>query len=162
MKAEAVDYLGSRSGELDLMIYDATINAPFEGEGNIKLVPAEALLAIIEVKSRLDSTEWSKITRKVARYLEMRPYKGPFAVRRGGQRAEADDLPRCFYSVVSFSSRLAKSPQWPRREFDLMTRAFGSSECLGLDRVLILDRGIINPQDGSYRADDDFGSNLFA
>ena len=160
VKGEAVDYLGTQSLELDLMVYDASLNAPFQGAGNIQLLPAEALLCIIEVKSTLDG-EWPRIARNVARYLEMRPYRSNFAVRRGSQSAVADDLPRCFYSVVAFSSRLVNRPGWARRELDLMTKAFGSPECPGLNRVLILDRGVINPLDQTYRGSDDMGSNLF-
>lgn len=157
---QAVDYFGTVSRQLDVMVYDATLNAPFEGE-NIKLLPAEALLAIVEVKSTLSSKEWPRIAQSVARYLELQPYRKPFATRRGGQRATPDELPRCFYSVVAFSSDLAKSSGWPEREFDRMTAAFESEACLGLDRVLILDRGVINPQECRYRASESFGSNLF-
>jgi Domain of unknown function (DUF6602) len=157
---QAIDYFGTVSRQLDIMVYDATLNAPFEGE-RIKLLPAEALLAIVEVKSTLSSAEWPKIAQSVAQYLELRPYRRQFAVRRGGQKAVADDLPRCFYSVVAFSSDLAKSSGWQQREFARMTTAFESEECLGLDRVLILDRGVINPSEGRHRSSDDFGSNLF-
>jgi hypothetical protein len=143
------------------MVYDASLNAQFEGEEQVRLLPAEALLTIVEVKSTLDSKEWSKIAKSVAKYLELKPYRKSFGVRRGGQKATPDELPRCFYSVVAFSSRLVRSSGWARREFDLMTRAFGSVECLGLDRVLILDRGVINPLERRFRESDDFGSNLF-
>ena len=161
VNGQAVDYLGTQTPELDIMVYDASLNAPFEGEDSASLLPAEALLAIIEVKSSLDSGEWVKIAKQVSRYLELKPYRGEFGIRRGGQSATPDNLPRCFYSVVAFSSSLKKIPGWARREVQSMTRAFGSDECLGLDRVLILDRGVINPLERRFRGSDDFGSNLF-
>lgn len=161
VRGEAVDFVGTQSLELDLMVYDASLNAPFTGEENIQLIPAEALLCIVEVKSALDGKEWQRIARNVARYLEMRPYRSSFAVRRGSQNAVPDDLPRCFYSVVAFSSRLANRPGWAHRELDLMTKAFGSPDCLGLDRVLILDRGVINPLEQTYRDSNDMGASLF-
>jgi hypothetical protein len=161
VSGQAVDYLGTESGELDVMIYDSNLNAPFEGEGQVKLLPAEALLAIVEVKSRLDSKEWSKISKSVSKYVALKPYGESFAVRRSGRKATPDTLPRCFYSVVAFTSSLANSPGWARRELRLMAEAFGSSECLGLDRALILDRGVINPAGRRFRPNDDFGSNLF-
>src|SRR6266571_739523 len=157
---QAVDYFGTVSRQLDIMVYDATLNAPFQGE-RIKLLPAEALLAIVEVKSKLSSQEWRRIAQSAAKYLELRPYRRQFATRRGGQSSVPDELPRCFYSVVAFSSDLSASPEWPQRESARMTEAFGSEECLGLDRVLILDRGVINPGECRYRASNDFGTNLF-
>jgi hypothetical protein len=157
---QAIDCFGTVSRQLDIMIYDSTLNAPFQGE-RIELLPAEALLAIVEVKSKLSSDEWSKIAQSVDQYLKLRPYRRQFGVRRGGQGGIPDTLPRCFCSVVAFTSDLTTSAEWPQREFNRMTSAFGSDECLGLDRVLILDRGVVNASEGRYWASDDFGGNLF-
>lgn len=158
---QAVDYRGTTTPQLDVMVYDGSLNAPFEGEGNDKLLPAEALLAIVEVKSSLDTKEWKKIARSVARYLELKPYRSQFAVGRGGQSAAPDTLPRCFYSVVAFSSSLANASGWARREYGRISDAFGSAGCSGLDRVLILDRGVINPAERCFRPSGDLGTNLF-
>jgi hypothetical protein len=162
VRGQAVDYLGTISRELDIMVYDATLNAPFHGEGT-QLLPAEALLAIIEVKSRLDSKEWIKIASSVKRYLELRPYRGEFESRRDREKnpGASGKLPRCFYSVVAFSTDLANSADWPQREFRRMTNAFDSHECLGLDRVLVLDRGVINPGGSVCRRAGSLGENLF-
>src|SRR6266568_6164428 len=159
---QAIDYRGSVSSQLDIMVYDANLNAPLHGEGQAKLLPAEALLAIVEVKTVVTLQEWDKVSRSVAKYLELMPYKNSFGTRRSGQKAVSDNLPRCFYSIVAFSSDLVKSPDWPQRELARMRNAFGNENCLGLDRVLILDRGVINPAGSRSLSNDDLGNNLFA
>jgi hypothetical protein len=51
LKGEAVDYLDSRSGEIDIAIFDKIRNAPLSDDPIWLLV--ESLLAVIEVKSPL-------------------------------------------------------------------------------------------------------------
>src|SRR5436190_17363386 len=53
-KGEVIDYRDERTGQLDLIIYDSHTSAPVtKGEENL-LIPAEALYAVIEVKTTLN------------------------------------------------------------------------------------------------------------
>src|SRR5208282_1551612 len=52
-KGEARDYLDNVTGELDVFVYDRSTAAPIQTGGDSLIVPAEALYAVIEVKSVL-------------------------------------------------------------------------------------------------------------
>ena len=59
VKGEIVDLSGKSSPQLDVMIYDRSRNIPFYSGENF-ILPAEALLASIEVKSKLNQEEIRK------------------------------------------------------------------------------------------------------
>lgn len=158
---EAVDRYGNTSAQIDVMVYDATLNSPFIGESN-DLLPAEALLAIVEVKTKLTKAEWHKIADAVSKFQKLRPYQSKFAPLGAGKGGVVDPLPRCHYSVIAFSSNLAASESWADREWKRALETFGENHDPHLDRVLILDRGIINPVENSYRPSASQGENLLA
>jgi hypothetical protein len=159
---ESIDRFGNTSAQIDVMVYDASLNAPFAGESN-DLLPAEALLAIVEVKTRLTKSEWKKVGAAIEKFRKLRPYKQAFDISKAGRSGVRPKLPRCFYSVVAFSSDLSlKKDDWARRELLRASEAIGSFDCEGLDRILILDRGMINPTEGVARSSDSPGDNLMA
>src|SRR4051812_3750888 len=54
---EAVDVEGRRSGQLDIVVFDRYATAPLLRREAGDLLPAEALLAVIEVKSTLSQKD---------------------------------------------------------------------------------------------------------
>src|SRR6266480_4501784 len=58
-EGEVIDYRDTRTGQLDLIIYDSHTSSPIKkGKKNL-LIPAEALYAVIEVKTTLSAKELS-------------------------------------------------------------------------------------------------------
>jgi hypothetical protein len=57
---EVMDAAGNVSGQTDVVIYDGLNTRPLFTTNGVALLPAEALLATIEVKSKLDKSETDK------------------------------------------------------------------------------------------------------
>lgn len=94
-KGEAIDFRDKRSGQLDLIIYDKSASAPIFTGGENVLVPAEALYAVIEVKSVLSKDELEKSVEAAKTIRSLRPFREPFiGPRRDGIAAE-DGKCRC-------------------------------------------------------------------
>src|SRR5688572_30057088 len=73
VKGEVVDLFGTSSPQLDVMIYDNSRNIPFYSSDN-DILPAEALLASIEIKSRLTQEEIRKILINVNKLKSLKPF----------------------------------------------------------------------------------------
>ncbi|GGF10335.1 hypothetical protein GCM10011611_14890 [Aliidongia dinghuensis] len=146
---EAIDFRDNRTGELDLFIYDKSTAAPIQSSTDSSLVPAEALYAVIEVKSVLSQDEMNKCMLAGKRVRELRPFKGHFiASPVDGKRHE--EHYRCPYFVFAYTSNLSRD-DWAQKEFDRTKLAANSAECSLdiVDRVFVLDRGILRPQIGA-------------
>ncbi len=52
-KGEAIDFRDRRTGELDLFVYDRSTAASIQSSNESTLIPAEAIYAVVEVKSVL-------------------------------------------------------------------------------------------------------------
>ncbi|GAA4785638.1 hypothetical protein GCM10023200_19480 [Actinomycetospora chlora] len=140
---QAVDRNGTLSRQLDLMVYDSNRNPPLVAGSNA-LLPAEAVLAVIEVKSSLNSAEVERSLLNAASVQALRPYNKPFAPpRRRGD--PADDGPRCHYSVVARDSDLSNDG-WLGREWSRYVRLDASGAGAFVDTLAVLERGIIQPQ----------------
>jgi hypothetical protein len=79
-----VDFAGRQSSQLDVVIYDKAHNAPLvpAADGSSAVLPAEAALAIVEVKSTLTADEASKCLAAASRLGDLRPGKKAFRPRR--------------------------------------------------------------------------------
>lgn len=146
---EIVDVGGERSGQVDILLYDRVQTAPLltQADGRV-LIGAEAVLAVIEVKSRLTRSELRKAINGFAKIRTMRPWGQSWAryVPRGKQ---ADRGPRCFLSVFAFNTDIGVT-DWSLKE---LTRV--RDECAAmslhlehLDRVAVLTRGLLLPAEG--------------
>jgi hypothetical protein len=65
-----INQIGKRSSQIDIIIYDTRILPPFIEEQNIGVYPIEAVLAAIEVRSRVDKSTIKKYAKKVAKLYE--------------------------------------------------------------------------------------------
>src|SRR5579864_2189456 len=101
-KCEAVDYRDSRSGEIDIAIYDRLRNAILSDDP--VWVPAEALLAVIEVKSELSQDELRKAYAASLKIGALRPFKREFTLNLSHsedlEKSALDPL-RCFRTVFA-------------------------------------------------------------
>jgi uncharacterized protein DUF6602 len=143
---EAVDSRERRSGQLDVVIYDRNLTAPLLAEDSGDLLPAESLLAVIEVKSTLTKSEMEKCATAAKKMSLLRPYGSAFVASRRAGLPASDGLHRCQYSVVAFESDLAES-RWAEAEWNRLKSAASSAnvEPERIDRVLVLNRGMLVP-----------------
>src|SRR5579871_4136226 len=98
---EVVDFLDRHSLQLDVMIYDKMRNSPMV-QGPPCLLPVEALLAAIEVKSVLSHEEMVKAYRTAASIYKLRPFHRRFTPTREEGRAAAQSESRCFVAVFAY------------------------------------------------------------
>jgi hypothetical protein len=149
---EAVDSGERRSGQLDVVIYDRNLTAPLLTEDTGDLLPAESLLAVIEVKSKLTKTEIDKAAKAAKSISRLRPYGAAFVASRKGGLPADDGRHRCQYSVVAFESDLVKS-RWPDNEWKRLKSAATAAGVARdrIDRILVLDRGILVPPSATAR-----------
>ena len=161
-KGEAIDYQDNRSGQLDLIIYDKSASAPIaSGEENV-LVPAEALYAVIEVKSVLSKDELETCVTAAKRIRNLRPFKQHFiGPRRDGAAAE-DGKCRCTYSIFAYSTNLGAA-DWLEKEYK---RTIGALDAAGaardvVERIVVLGRGLINPATATGKEITDDNESIF-
>jgi hypothetical protein len=147
-KGEAIDFRDTRTGQLDFIIYDQARCAPiYTGSENL-LLPCEALYCIIEVKTTITQDELNSAYKAAGKVRALRPFKRPFiAARKDGSSAK-DDRARCLCVIFGYTSNLANDAQWAGKEYLRLEAAAKSAgvvrDCI--DRLVILDRGIINPE----------------
>ncbi len=146
-KGEAVDIEGHQSPQLDIMIFNKLRNFAFYS-GGASILPAEALLVSMEVKSALNSGEAESILLAAQRLHTLRPFRAPLAPRRRGGRS-ADDQARFFHCVFAYSSDLAEDG-WIEKEY---SRFAASATRLRISphvvsRIYVANRGLINLPEG--------------
>lgn len=157
---EAIDYRDGRTGELDIVVYDKSTAAPIQASGESLLLPAEALYAVIEVKSVLSQDELDKCMNSAKRVRALRPFKRKFIAAPLDGSTHPDHY-RCPYFVFSYKSNLGEEG-WARKEFERTKIAAGKAAC-GMDmidRILVLERGMLHPQAGVV-SEEDSSSTIF-
>jgi hypothetical protein len=158
---EAMDAGERRSGQLDLIIYDRNLTAPLLEESSGDLLPAESLLAVIEVKSKLSKHEMETCSKAAKSLSRLRPYGKEFvAPRKEGVPAD-DGRHRCQYSIVAFESDLA-STEWATKEWARLKAAANEAGVASsrIDRVLVLNRGMLVPPSATARTASDGGKGM--
>jgi hypothetical protein len=162
-KGEVLDYLDHRTGQLDLVVYDKSSSAPISAQNENLLLPCEALYIAIEVKSIVTQAELDKALKAAARLRELRPFKAHFvAPRKDGSPAD-DENHRCMYVVFGYTSDLANDSDWlPKEQTRINSAARAAGVCLDcVDRLIILDRGIINPAASAGKWDAGSDASIF-
>lgn len=161
-KGEAVDYRDQKSGQLDLIIYEKSDAAPIEkGKENL-LLPCESLYAVVEVKSILNREESGKALEAGAKIRALRPFKKQFvAARKDGAAADPDSF-RCLYVVFALATDLSED-QWIEKEFKrLKELSVEKNVSLDvIDRLVVLNRGMIGPESGVGKTQQDDESTIF-
>jgi hypothetical protein len=153
-KAEIVDYLDNRSQETDIVIIDKIRNAVLSDAP--LWLPAESLLAYIEVKSILTRDELWNSYAAAKKLSTLRPFKRSFSLATNTPLASAEKpVPspgnasaplRCFRTVFAYDTNLSKT-DWLRNEWARVVGVTNELQCTPalIDRILVLDRGMINP-----------------
>jgi hypothetical protein len=154
-KAEIVDYLDQRSSEIDIAIVDKIRNAMLSDEP--LWIPAESLLAYIEVKSVLTEDELRNSYVAATRMNSLRPFKRRFTLAGGNSDAAPTKAPysadsasphplRCFRTVFAYETNLTDTA-WLTKEWERIRKVTSAIPCSPnlIDRILVLNRGMINP-----------------
>lgn len=161
-KGEAIDFLDRRTGQLDILIYDADMAAPISSQSENVLIPAESLLAVIEVKSILTQNDLNACYEASRKVRAIRPFKQSFvAAREDGRPAEEGNF-RCMYIVFSYGTNLSPD-DWLNKEFKRLQ--LGAASVKGklnlVDVVYVLNRGMIRPAKNAGKANDEDELNMF-
>lgn len=161
-KGEAIDCRDCRTGQLDIIIYDADLAAPISSLAENILVPAESVLCVIEVKTRLTKAELVKCYESSKKISALRPFKRRFiAPREDGLAADDNDL-RCLYILFAYTTDLGKA-DWVGKEYRRVSAA-AAEVGVGVDAidvVSVLDRGMIRPRNKIGKTDHDNEENSF-
>lgn len=146
---EVMDASGAMSGQTDLFIYDgANTRPPFESGSN-SLLPAEALLATVEIKSTLTKAETANALAGLAKLRALRPWDAPWEVARRGGRAAEQGVPRIFTTLFAYRTDFG-AESWAAKETARVRDGCADApvEVQFLDRVVVLDRGLLIPAKG--------------
>jgi hypothetical protein len=162
-KGEAIDYQDTRTGQLDFVIYDRSRCAPIHiGKENL-LLPCEALYCVIEVKTRVTQDELDTAYKAAGRVRALKPFKKPFVAARLDGASADDKRDRCLFMIFGYTSNLGNDSDWAAKEYrrlkDAAKSAGVSEDCV--DRVFILDRGVINPQRQAGRWEEGDADSVF-
>jgi len=142
VKGEVIDVHNNTSSQLDCIIYDKNKNVKIIARGNC-LLPAEAVLSVIEVKAKLTKAEIKKSLIAAKKLSLLKPYNMDISpIRKGGQSA-VDKKGRCPYSIFAYSSNL--KGDWMKKEYQ---RLITVAEELGIDhkliyRIYVINKGLI-------------------
>jgi hypothetical protein len=155
---EAVDLLNETGPQLDVLIFDQSRNFSFSGgDQNIQILPAEALLASIEVKSKLDASEVANSCSAARRLRNLKPYKKQLAGRDVGSNATTGQA-RYLHCVFAYDTDLSES-NWLEHE----SRRFhsqGTKDSHLIDSVYVLRRGLLNFSSNRGRLEDSKGGAI--
>ncbi|GEM_PF-1033810 len=146
---EMIDRADRRTGQLDLIIYDRTIAQPVLAGDAADLMPCEAVYAVIEVKSVLTKAEALSCAQAASKIRGLTPQGGRFVDPRTEGKGVKSGEYRCMYMVFAYGSDLGEA-EWIHKEFARLksaTQETGSSMNF-IDRVVVLDRGMISPGQG--------------
>jgi len=120
-KGQARDYKDNVTGELDLLIYDQLMAAPIQSDAETLIVPAEALYAVIEVKSILTKDEIETCFTRAEKVRSLKPFKKPIIAAPTNGQAE-DDRQRCPYFLFAYKSNLG-ADNWASKEYQRLVNS---------------------------------------
>jgi hypothetical protein len=139
---EVVDYKDSRSGEIDILIHDQHRNAIFSADP--LWVPAESLLAYIEVKTCLTKRELEKAFIGAKKISALKPFKKAFNLNIESESKKKETV-RCFRTIFAYDTDLTEE-NWLLKEWDRIKQVSKETKSTleNIDRVLVLNRGMLN------------------
>lgn len=144
---EVVDLENRSSPQLDVLIYDQTRNFPFVSD-QAAVLPAEALLASIEVKSTLTAGEATKAVKAARALRQLKPFKKPLAGPDIKNASKAKRSARYYHCLFAYDTDLVEK-NWPHNEYRRIISKYNKGEhCI--DIVYVLGRGVINMTEGKF------------
>lgn len=160
---EVIDRRDRRTGQLDLIVYDQTVTrAIYAGYSN-ELYPCEAVYAVVEVKSVFTKSEAESCLKAAKKVRALRPYGEKFVNAREKGEPIDKGAHRCMYLVFAYQTDLSEK-DWLTKEYERLVSVAAEEDVSPalVDRLVVLDRGIINPVKGQGRSGDKDPTALFA
>lgn len=151
-KGEVVDMKGNKSPQMDVIIYDKQKNFPFYN-GDIVVIPAEALLSSIEVKSKLNANEITKSQVSASKLKNLKPMKLSLTTAQGNASGLTGAY-RFFHCLFAYDTDLSKSG-WPKNELDRIESSVEEGEEQSIDLLYVLKRGLINIRSRVFMPEDE-------
>jgi hypothetical protein len=139
-EGEVVDLNGNTSPQLDMMFYDQSDNFALIS-GATQILPAEALLSSVEVKSILTHAEIEKSVNAARKLRQLRPYGRELGGTDIGDNSTKIKLARYFHCIFAYASDLS-SDRWMFREGARFSSLCGDDHLI--DGVYVLNRGYLN------------------
>jgi len=162
-KGEVIDHLDQRSGQLDVMIYDQASCAPISRQNENVLLPCEALYAVVEVKTTISQKELNTSFLAAGKIRALRPFGATFVAPRQDGLPANDKNHRCMYIIFGYTSDLANDSKWLEKENERARLAASeagiSLDCV--DRIIVLDRGMLHPANSGGSWDTDSDATVF-
>ncbi|MFC7472736.1 DUF6602 domain-containing protein [Dankookia sp. GCM10030260] len=156
-QGEAVDLLGSSSQQFDLLIYDNTINFPFSNDA-VSILPAEAVLATVEIKSKLTAEEIKKCIDSSRKLRKLKPFGRELAGSNVGDAVKNKPKQcRYFHCVFAYETNIVEK-NWKDKEFSRITDLAADEHLV--DMVYVLNRGILNIPAKLCRLEDESGGAI--
>lgn len=160
VKGEVVDKKNNSSQQMDVMIYDNSRNIPFYSGGHY-ILPAEALLASIEIKSKLTQEETRKILKSVNTLKKLKPFGQPVDISKGKRTIDEKVTCRYFHTVFAYDTDFADT-DWAKNETARIRRV-ATEEKIDpslIDRIFVLNKGLLNLADSVSKESKDNTESL--
>lgn len=143
---EAIDHQDRRTGQLDLMIFDQTVAKPVLKGSKNDIYPCESLYAVVEVKSVFSRVEAVTCLEAAHRIRKLKPFGQQFVDSRTMGAPADEKSHRCMYLVFAWASDL-KEEGWLDSEYNRLLQMSYDNKipASSIDRLFVLDRGMINP-----------------
>ena len=104
-EGEVVDLNGQTSPQLDIMFYDQSVNFALV-TGTTQILPAEALLSSIEVKSTLNSAEIEKSASAARKLRALQPYGRALGGKDIGDGESKPRVARYLHCIFAYDTDL--------------------------------------------------------
>jgi len=162
-KGEVIDCYDHRTGQLDIIIHDRLAARPITQQKENSIIPCETLYVVVEVKSLLNKVEAEKCLKAAKLVRDLKPFKHRFVDSRQGGRAAQGDAHRCMYVVFAYESDIS-ADGWMKKEYERLVSVAKENnyKVSSIDRVFVVDRGIINPVRAQGKLVDGDPEYLFA
>ena len=143
---------------MDVLVFNQTRDFSFS-DGDVHVLPAEALLVSIEVKSKLDANEVKKSCDAARKLRALKPFKLPLSGRDFGKLpAKGETRARYLHCVFAYDTDLVEST-WLKSEAQRFIANGTQAEHL-IDNVYVLNRGLLNLNNNVGRLEDASGSAI--
>jgi hypothetical protein len=157
-----VDAYNAQSPQLDVLLFDQTRDFAFStaGEEGISVLASEALLASVEVKSRLTTQELEKSCIAARRLRALRPFRRKLIGADVGEENGSAKRARYHHSIFAFATDLTDS-EWLRKEATRLRSYENTGEHL-IDAIYVFKRGLINPTSDRGMCENETGAAIAA
>lgn len=157
-----IDSKGTQSRQLDIIIYSSDALPPLVKSGEQSLIPVDAAIQVIEVKSRLDATEMTACIENAdsvkSLFLLSPKLPPPFdQMIQTGLKLPA--RVETIFSVFAFDSDLKGKSEW-ERYLQLKAKANMQPEWRRIDNICVVGAGYWDPFGEKTAATDDYAEVL--